>query len=511
MRLLAPGMKERGHGKIVNVASAAGRVPIPTVGVYGGSKSALAVMANTMRLELEPFGVDVINVYPGTAATAFEVNALRENNRGGLYSFSQYSGGPPDAIADAVVAAIPGPSRELWLEREGRWLAAGALIVPALVDRRLRPLRDRAIAYGQEGKPAEDRRWRLWQVETSLACDLECIMCPWPEFRAAAGEDALMSDEVWEAIRPHLPEVAMVDFTGGGEPLKNPRLAEWLAEARAAGCNAGFLSNGMLLDEQRCHEILAADPDWVAFSLDGADKTSYESIRTGADFAVVTANIRRLTAARADGRPRVALNYVLMRENRGHWEEIVRLAGDLGVDQINFKQCDVIRGDNGRTHGLIAGLPESERQDLEKELGRVRKLSRKLGVETTAFSFAPDEQPVCDQDPTSSLFIRRDGVVAPCINQAYGGRTTFLGEPAEMPATHFGRLPGSDAGSVWEDASCRAFRELFRNRITAHDGRLIGGGLGHSLHEMKEAFREAQEAMPSPPQGCRHCHYLYDL
>jgi short-subunit dehydrogenase len=81
---LVPQMKSRGSGRIVNIVSCAGRVPIPTVGVYGGSKSALAVMSNTMRLELEPAGIDIINIYPGTVDTSFEENALREEERPGL-------------------------------------------------------------------------------------------------------------------------------------------------------------------------------------------------------------------------------------------------------------------------------------------------------------------------------------------------------------------------------------------------------------------------------------------
>jgi short-subunit dehydrogenase len=83
-KALVPHMKSRGSGRIINIVSCAGRVPIPTVGVYGGSKSALAVMSNTMRIELEPAGIDIINVYPGTTDTSFEENALREEERPGL-------------------------------------------------------------------------------------------------------------------------------------------------------------------------------------------------------------------------------------------------------------------------------------------------------------------------------------------------------------------------------------------------------------------------------------------
>ena len=81
IKTLLPHMQKRGGGRVVNILSCAGRVPIPTVGVYGGSKSALAVMANTMRLELQPEGIDIINIYPGTVATAFEEHAFREEER----------------------------------------------------------------------------------------------------------------------------------------------------------------------------------------------------------------------------------------------------------------------------------------------------------------------------------------------------------------------------------------------------------------------------------------------
>lgn len=81
IRALLPQMKSRGEGRIINIVSCAGRVPVPSVGIYGGSKTALAVMTNTMRLELEPAGIDIINIYPGTVDTSFEENALREKKR----------------------------------------------------------------------------------------------------------------------------------------------------------------------------------------------------------------------------------------------------------------------------------------------------------------------------------------------------------------------------------------------------------------------------------------------
>ena len=143
-KALLPHMKKRGGGRVINIVSCAGRVPIPTVGVYGGSKSALAVMTNTMRLELAPAGIDIINIYPGTAATSFEENALREEDRPGL-SPTDTCGLPRFEMAEQVFAAAAGPPGEVWLERQGKWLSTAALIWPKFVERRLAPVRDKVI------------------------------------------------------------------------------------------------------------------------------------------------------------------------------------------------------------------------------------------------------------------------------------------------------------------------------------------------------------------------------
>ena len=84
-----------------------------------------------------------------------------------------------------------------------------------------------------------------------------------------------MSDEIWRSIVPHLPEIASVDFSGGGEPLMNPGLVDRITIAKAAGCITGFLTNGMLLTSGLCQKVLTAGVDWVGFSLDGADDETY--------------------------------------------------------------------------------------------------------------------------------------------------------------------------------------------------------------------------------------------
>ena len=131
IKALLPQMKTRASGRIINIVSCTGRVPVPSVGVYGGSKSALAVMTNTMRLELEPLGIDIVNIYPGTIDTPFEENALRESERPGLRPMDHF-GASTDIVCKNIIAGAAGPPGEVWLDRGARWLATASLDWPKL-------------------------------------------------------------------------------------------------------------------------------------------------------------------------------------------------------------------------------------------------------------------------------------------------------------------------------------------------------------------------------------------
>jgi short-subunit dehydrogenase/MoaA/NifB/PqqE/SkfB family radical SAM enzyme len=505
IKTLLPELQKRAGARVVNILSCAGRVPIPTVGVYGGSKSALAIMTNTMRLELEPKGIDIINIYPGTVATSFEENAFREEDRAGLCP-KDVCGEPRFRTAQKILETAAGPPGEVWLERAGRWYSAAALILPRAVDRRLSALRDKVI----ERKSLKKRPWRLFQVESAIACNLKCVMCPWREIAKKVENRGIMTPEVWQAIRPYLDRVQSVDFTGGGEPLLQPRLSEWIADATRAGCETGFLSNGLLLTEEKLKKILDAGVNWMCISMDGADAEMYNKIRVGSNFDRVCKHVANIARLRSGNIPKTMINFVLMDINCHQMEDMVKLAARLGVDQLNFKQCDVIRGQKGKGFGLFASEESREIRRLQKSLEKARRLAKRLNLKTTAFAFTPQELSVCEQDPRDSLFIRYDGTVAPCINLALGGATTFLGQEVNMPSVHYGKLPGDDLMDLWESESCQFYRNNFQQRVEKYDSIIMNGLLGGGGNRAK-VIQEAREAMPQPPGGCNVCHYLYDI
>jgi NAD(P)-dependent dehydrogenase (short-subunit alcohol dehydrogenase family) len=64
-REVAPGMMSRGSGHIINFTSINGIHPAPGVGLYGGTKAAMANMTQAMAIEWGPRGIRVNAIAPG--------------------------------------------------------------------------------------------------------------------------------------------------------------------------------------------------------------------------------------------------------------------------------------------------------------------------------------------------------------------------------------------------------------------------------------------------------------
>ena len=70
-------MRQRGFGRIVNISSTNGFVVTPFMGAYSASKFALEALSDSLRLELKPWGVDVIVIEPGAMKTPFAATAQK--------------------------------------------------------------------------------------------------------------------------------------------------------------------------------------------------------------------------------------------------------------------------------------------------------------------------------------------------------------------------------------------------------------------------------------------------
>jgi short-subunit dehydrogenase len=75
-RAFLPSMRERGHGRVVNVGSIGGRVTFPLMGAYNATKYAVESISDALRNEVAPFGISVSIVEPGPIKTEFNDRAM---------------------------------------------------------------------------------------------------------------------------------------------------------------------------------------------------------------------------------------------------------------------------------------------------------------------------------------------------------------------------------------------------------------------------------------------------
>jgi hypothetical protein len=140
MKLVLPGMIERGRGHVVNVSSGAGRFALPGLATYCASKHGVVGLSATVARELAGTGVTVTAVLPSAVHT--------ELSAGISFPLARLAKVKPEAVAGAIVDSCARRPLEVAVPR---WMAPYAPIGQLLPNRLESLIRrlvrdDRAIA-----------------------------------------------------------------------------------------------------------------------------------------------------------------------------------------------------------------------------------------------------------------------------------------------------------------------------------------------------------------------------
>ena len=121
-QLVLPSMRAQHSGRIINTSSVAGKSVLYYGGWYHVSKFSVEALGDALRMELKPFGIDVVLIEPGaigtdwgpsaadhlaetSAGTAYENTALvMADNMRAVYGSGRIS--KPETVARAIVRAV---------------------------------------------------------------------------------------------------------------------------------------------------------------------------------------------------------------------------------------------------------------------------------------------------------------------------------------------------------------------------------------------------------------------
>ncbi|MFM7068407.1 MAG: radical SAM protein, partial [Actinomycetes bacterium] len=175
------------------------------------------------------------------------------------------------------------------------------------------------------------------EFNLSNRCNLRCIQCN-PELSSSirALTDlppvvGIYGDEFFDQLRQFLPALQRAQFAGG-EPFlaaENYRVWEMIAEL-APGLAVTVITNATHLT-QRAKEILERVPMSIVASIDGATASTFESIRLGAAFPEVVANVEWLAEYCRRVGTSCSINHCLMPQNVHEFADLLEWAEGLGL------------------------------------------------------------------------------------------------------------------------------------------------------------------------------------
>ncbi|HEV2089257.1 MAG TPA: radical SAM protein [Cryptosporangiaceae bacterium] len=313
---------------------------------------------------------------------------------------------------------------------------------------------------------------RELQVEVTGACNLRCRMCLVRYAPPVGRAEGALSFEQFRDLVDALPGLTRVTLQGLGEPLLAPHLLDMVRYAASRPVKVGFTTNGVLLTRARARTLIAHGLGWLHVSLDGATAATYEEVRHGTAFAAgpgqfdhVVTNLRALLAERAAAGcrlPLVKLVFVAMRRNVVELPDLVRLAADLGVDELRVQNLSHTFSDTDPAGQYAEIRRYAEREALDGEscrsaFDRAATLAAELGL---ALRLPPPATPPTDPAspprlavgtpgctwPWDATYVTHRGEVQPCCMVMGSDRATL------------GRLDERPFADIWHGAAYQDFR-----------------------------------------------------
>ncbi len=206
---------------------------------------------------------------------------------------------------------------------------------------------------------ASDPRWRQVIDEQMTAipfaprtvnlafdrsCNLSCPSCRESVLQANEKERAQMDEMTDRIVLPLLEDAKLVTITGSGDPFGSKtfrRLLMRLGEREYPHLDYNILTNGQLLTPETWEKFprLKERIRHISVSVDAATPETYRILRRGGEFENLLPNLRYIGAHReAWGIEHFRLAFVVQKENFREMPAFVRLAREVGANEVQFQR-----------------------------------------------------------------------------------------------------------------------------------------------------------------------------
>jgi radical SAM protein with 4Fe4S-binding SPASM domain len=134
------------------------------------------------------------------------------------------------------------------------------------------------------------------RIEPASSCNLRCQHCPTGLGASPKGILSLeLFDKILNELRENIEDISTVVLYHGGEPLLNSNLVFFITQLKGIGIRKiKIVTNGKLLTDQKCLELVLSGLDEIEISLDGISPSDSEAIRSRSHSSFTIAAIKTL-------------------------------------------------------------------------------------------------------------------------------------------------------------------------------------------------------------------------
>ena len=299
-------------------------------------------------------------------------------------------------------------------------------------------------------------------LETTNRCNLLCTTCPRTYEELEPPSD--MSWELFTSIVDQFPKIERVVLHGVGEPMMVAGLPNMVRYLKERGVYVLFNTNGTLMREKKCRELIEAGLDEMRISLDAAEPKAFEAVRGRDVFDRIVKNIRNFVALKnrmGAMNPRLSLWLTGLRETLEQLPAFIRLAHGMGVMEVHLQRlvyfessaCGLARPESSlfEQHDRREGKYLLDAEKLAAELGVFFNASGAIDPETSLRRSSSDTPWSLCRRPWSLMYFTAHGRALPCCIAPFsmrGYQNFTLGDAKTAPLR-----------DIWNGQEYRSFRE----------------------------------------------------
>lgn len=268
-------------------------------------------------------------------------------------------------------------------------------------------------------------------LEPTTSCNLRCPECP-SGLRSFTRPTGMLEPENFDRWLSQVKDTLIyLIFYFQGEPFLNRSFLKLVKRASEAGVYTATSTNAHYLNPQVAKETVESGLKRLIISIDGTTQEVYEQYRIGGKLEKVIEGTKNILKARKDlksSTPMVVFQFLVVRPNEHQILDVIKLAEDLGVDDVWFKTAQIYEFENGSP--LIPDNPKYSR--YRKQPDGTFKIKNQLLNQCWKM--------------WSSCVVTWDGTVVPCC----------FDKDAEHP---MGNLQTEDFSNLWHGKEYGIFRE----------------------------------------------------